>query len=100
MDYPQNINEWPRVESYKKDFRPELLEMANAITRLELWEFFRQDTPPRQDGYFLWQHPNLANIGREIQTSHSGATFAFSCRHMQYIAKNGFQAYQDAWRDT
>lgn len=80
---------------YNVDFRPDLLLMANSITELGYWEFFKNETPPRNEGYMFWNNSKIDELNRTCaESGHSGATFGMACRHMQFIAQNGFDAYR------
>ena len=43
MKYPKDIKDWPECSVYGYDFRHELLKMANAIIKLELWEWMKNN---------------------------------------------------------
>lgn len=88
-------NEWPLVKVYGSDFRSDLKDMADTVTRLELWEWFRTESPPEGQGYMFWGHDNVNKISSGLDDNrHSGATFGYAMRCMQCIAKNGF----DKWK--
>ena len=87
--------EWPPIRVYDTDFRKPLKEMADTVDRLELWNWFKNESPPDDLGYSFWKHENIKMITRSLPTDeHSGATFAFAMRCMQAIAINGF----DEWK--
>jgi len=46
FNYPQNTNEWRLVKIYGMDFRSNLLDMAQTTTRLDLWNWFKNESPP------------------------------------------------------
>ena len=94
MMYPSNPNDWPYFTVYGHDFRTELVNMANAITKLELWDWMKDDNPPKDTGYMFWGHENITKISNNVDDGHSGATFGRALRIMQFIAKNGF----DVWK--
>lgn len=88
-------NEWPPVKVYNCDFRSDLKDMADTVTRLELWEWFRTESPPEDKGYMYWGHDNVNKISSGLEDNrHSGATFGYAMRCMQSIANNGF----DEWK--
>lgn len=88
--------EWPYVSVYGSDFRGCLKEMADTVTRLELWDWFKNESPPVDKGYSWWDHPNINKISNGLPDNpHSGATFGYCMRCMQAIAKDGF----DEWRN-
>ncbi len=75
--------------------------MAATVTRLELWDWFRIESPPENTGYNWWNHPNINKISDNLQDDdgnidnpHSGSSFACSMRNMQAIAKEGFQTWK------
>jgi hypothetical protein len=93
---PLDKSEWPT--GYQGDT---LRLMAATVTRLELWDWFRIESPPEDTGYSWWNHPNINKISENLQNDegildnpHSGASFACSMRNMQSIAKNGFEVWK------
>ena len=89
---PLNQEAWP-ADYFSKNLRL----MAATVTRLELWDWFRIESPPENQGYSWWDHPNINKISDNLQDDqghfdnpHSGASFACSMRNMQAIAKEGF----------
>ena len=85
------VNEWRQIQVYGTDFRKELKTIANIIDRFELWDWFKNESPPPNKGYGYWGHENINKISQNIPDNpHSGATFAFALRIMQAIAKKGF----------
>lgn len=94
ISYPDNANEWPLVKVYGQDFRPNLLDMAQTTTILNLWNWFKNESPPANAGYQFWGDENINKISDGLENNeHSGATFGYCMRQMQFIAKNGFEEY-------
>lgn len=91
IDLPQmNSSEWP--SDY---FATSLHEMADTITRLELWNWFQTENPPQGEGYCWWEHENIKKISNNLPNNdHTGYSFSCAMRNMQYIAKNGFIAWK------
>ena len=97
--YPQNINLWPKVTVYGCDFRSNLLDMADTITRLELWEWLKNYTPDEGSGFMYSRHTNITKISNGLENNdHSGATFAYCLRCMESIAKNGFDGFKSKFQ--
>ena len=87
MDLPTPSTTWP-TDPWSRDLK----DMADTVTRLELWQWFREENPPEDKGYLWWQHKNIDRISRGLPDDpHSGASFACAMRTMQYIALNGFK---------
>lgn len=94
--YPNNINDWPKVTVYDTDFRKCLLNMANAITKLELWDWLVNFKPDKDKGFMFSSNENLNLIEGEVSgDGHSGATFAYCMRCMESIANNGFEEFKN-----
>mgnify|MGYP003685492397 CR=1 FL=1 len=92
--YPNNANKWPLVKVYGLDFRTNLLDMAKTTTRLKLWNWFKNESPPKNEGYQFWDDENINKISDGLENNnHSGATFGYCMRQIQFIAKNGFDEY-------
>ena len=51
ISYPINANKWPLVKVYGLDFRTNLLDMTKTTTRLNLWNWFKNESPPENEGY-------------------------------------------------
>ena len=69
--------------------------MVETSIRLEVWEWFKTEEPPEDEGYQWWDHPNINLISSNLSNNdHSGASFACAMRNVQYIAKNGFTAWK------
>jgi hypothetical protein len=93
---PLDKSAWP-TDYFSKDLRL----MAANVTRLELWDWFRTESPPENTGYYWWNHPNINKISNNLQDDHgnidnphSGSSFACSMLNMQAIAKKGFPAWK------
>jgi len=92
--YSNDIKNWCTVKVYGLDFRQHLLDMARTTTRLKLWEWFKNESPPEGNGYMFWEHPNIKKISDGLENNdHSGATFGYCMRQIQFIAKNGFESW-------
>ena len=92
MEYPQDITRWRMITVYDVDFRRCLVDMANVVTEENLWDWFKNESPPNDKGYMYWEHPNVDKIEKGLDDNpHSGATFGYCMRQMQAIAKQGFE---------
>lgn len=75
----------------------EMLQDAyDAISQCELWDWMRTYTPHANDGFMFSTHPNLALIQSTMKyASHSGASWGWTMRTMEAIAKaGGWDAYK------
>lgn len=91
MTSTPDYQNWKPVQVYGCDFRPSLKDMADTVDRLELWDWFKNESPPEDCGYTYWKNPNIDKISNGLDNNdHSGATFGYAMRCMQAIAKQGF----------
>ena len=70
-----------------------------AVSQLELWEWFKSYTLDEGEGFMFNDHPNVTKIGNKMHElpdspGHSGFSFGFTMRHLHYIAKNGLDQYK------
>ena len=69
-----------------------------AINQCELWEWLRDFDPPRDEGFMFCDTPELRRITAAMHEhndiGHSGSSFAFVMRLMQYIATHGFAKFK------
>jgi len=70
-------------------------DMCFAVMQLGLWQFVR-DYEDEQRGFMFSVHPDVHKIDSHPLVNrhgHSGASFGLCCRNVQFIAKQGL----DAW---
>jgi hypothetical protein len=68
-----------------------------AVTQLEAWSWL--STYRAKKGFMFSDHPNITVIGDLMEAlpnppGHSGASFGITMRHLEFIAKNGAEAYK------
>lgn len=79
-----------------KDMRDTLSLTYQAVTNTNSWDFLRRFEPDNGSGFMFSSHIQLDNISRECERlgcGHSGASWAISMRHMDAIAKKGWDNY-------
>lgn len=67
-----------------------LQDAYNAVSVSESWEAIKQEP---DNGFVFSQEEWLQKINQHITYNHSGASYGWTMRHMQYIAQNGWEAY-------
>ena len=71
-----------------------LKNMYDAITKRNLWSWLSNFTPEEGKGFMFTFTPEIMAIVTETESDkHSGSSFAFCMRHMEYIAKHGWDEY-------
>lgn len=72
-------------------------DMCFAVRQLGLWDFVR-DYEDELCGFMFSRHPDVHKIGNHLLVDRHGhirASFGLCCINVQFIAKNGL----DAWCD-
>jgi hypothetical protein len=63
----------------------------NVISRMEMWDFLKNYTPPKDTGFMFDNNSKINDIQEQIQKAydynHSGWSMAFTMRKMEEIAK-------------
>ncbi len=83
-----------------KMYRSMVQDTYNAVTKTDGgWEFMETFEPDPSRGFMFSSNPMLGNIAKnmELHEHHSGSSYAWSMRQVQYIAKNGWSGYVDLW---
>jgi len=80
------------------DNNKEMLQNAwAAITQLDLWYYMRRDT----DSFMLSRDPEINIITNKMAElgydGHSGSSFGWTMRQMQYIAEHGEDNYMETY---
>ena len=75
-----------------------------AITQCELWEWIRDFDPPTSEGFMFCDTPELKRIktamfehNDSVAGGHSGSSYAYVMRLMQYIATHGFADFKETY---
>ena len=76
-----------------------------AVDCLELWDFLSTFEPEEGKGFMFTQSDEINKIGKKMEElpnppGHSGSSFGFTMRHLQFIAKNGIDKYKKNYLDS
>lgn len=72
-----------------------LQDADSAITKCNLWEWLRDYTPGDGKGFMFSDHPNLEKINAAMKYGgHSGSSYGWTMRQMEYIAKHGWTLFE------
>jgi len=61
-----------------------------------MWSYLRDNPPSDSTGYMFSDNSVFGAIMNNMQVGHSGTSYAWTMRNLQYIATNGMDAYIDA----
>jgi len=74
-----------------------LNDMFQAITEANQWDWMRTYNPEEKRGFVFSDAPQLKEIDKHVQyQGHSGTSYAWTMRHMQYIAQHGLEGLAKA----
>lgn len=81
---------------------PYLVNAHWAITECELWDWLRTYEPPIDKGFMFSTTQERERIDakmreQDIAGGHSGSSYGFTMRVMEYIAKNGYENYKEEY---
>jgi hypothetical protein len=67
----------------------------NAVSSVDGgWEFMKTFTPEDKKGFMFSTHPMLTKIGEKLDDGHSGSSYGWTMRNIEYIAKHGIDAFK------
>jgi len=55
----------------------------------DVWKFMSTYDPPEGRGFMFSDHPITNHIMRSMEVGHSGSSYGFTMRHLQYFATHG-----------
>tara|TARA_B100000029_G_C17478309_1_gene924617 strand:- start:583 stop:873 length:291 start_codon:yes stop_codon:yes gene_type:complete len=88
----------PSLENWNKPDEG-VYDLAQAADEIGAYNWFRNVEPPKDCGYSWWENETVEKLRTHKIThsrvGHSGASLACTFRILQYIARNGF----DKWNN-
>ena len=57
------------------------------------WSYLRDNPPSESTGYMFSNNPAFTAIMNHMEVGHSGSSYAWTMRILQYIATHGLDAY-------
>ena len=57
------------------------------------WTYLRDNPPSESTGYMFSNNPAFTAIMSNMEVGHSGSSYAWTMRNLQYIATHGLDAY-------
>ena len=72
----------------------------DAVTECNLWEWMRTYSPNDGMGFMFSSHPNLTEINKHMKMldDHSGASYGWTMRQLESIAKKGWESHANEVR--
>lgn len=94
--------ETPDFETLYEPYESKMLKDAyEAITACDLWDWMKTYRPKDGLGFMFTRHDNLDRIEKEMKYGgHSGASYGWTMRVMEDIAKRGWDGHRNAVRQA
>ena len=90
-----DVGEFKYISSYND--RVMMTNAWQAITLTETWDFVKQDI----DSFMFSSEPHISIISKKMEelgyNGHSGSSFGWVMRNMQYIAKHGETKFHEEY---
>jgi hypothetical protein len=86
------------AEIFEDETSRDLCQDADeAITKCKLWDWLKEFQVKDNEGFEFTNHENIFKISNEMKykNHHSGFSFAWTLRQMQFVAQNGFEALKE-----
>lgn len=80
--------------------RAMIQDAYSATTKTEGgWEFIKEFSPPADKGFMWCSDPKLSEIDKNMKMhdQHSGSSYAWTMRNIEYIGKHGWSAFVQLW---
>ena len=96
ISYPTSMTD-PRLTEC--EFDSNVLDGIHAVIKTTqqrescAWSYLRDNPPSESTGYMFSSNPMFAVINGNMQVGHSGSSYAWTMRNLQYIATHGIDAY-------
>lgn len=72
----------------------------NAAIKLEMQDFFKNESPPDGYGYMFWNNDQLRKLSQFLESDgHSGSSFAWVCRNLQAYFQDPVK-FSSLWTKT
>ena len=72
-----------------------LADAYEALTKAELWDYMKKPSTPGKDGFMFSTDAELVILARYMKyDGHSGASYGWTMRIMESIAKNGMEGHK------
>ena len=94
--YPNSTSD-SRLSMYEFDYN--VIDGIEAVIKTTnqrescMWTYLRDNPPSDLTGYMFSNNPEFGAIMNNMQVGHSGGSYAWTMRNLQYIAFNGLDEY-------
>lgn len=61
----------------------------------DVWKYLHDYSPPEGKGFMFCDDTVVSRIGTKMEVGHSGTSFGWTMRNLEFIAKNGLDAYRE-----
>jgi len=80
-------------ESMIRDGMKAIIKTEESL-KTDVWKFLREYSPPEGYGFMFCDNQIVSKIGSFMESGHSGTSFAWTMRNLEFIAKNGIDKFR------
>ena len=85
------------IDSFSRDM---IIDGYKAVDSVEGgWDFLKTFVPEEGKGFMFTEHEMITKITNKMEIGHSGSSFGWTMRQLEFIAKKGMDAYKLIWID-
>lgn len=67
------------------------------VREIDVWNYLKNYSPPSSTGFMFCDDEIVNKIVKNSEAGHSGSSFAWVMRQLEFIAKNGLPALKDLY---
>jgi len=92
--YPVSMED-PRISDLNYNVHDGIAAVIKTTHQREscIWTYLRNNPPSESTGYMFSDNPIFTMIMRNMEVGHSGTSYGWTMRNLQYIANHGIDAY-------
>ena len=68
--------------------------LTGNSTEMDVWKYIHDYSPPEGQGFMFCDDKIISMVGQKMETGHSGSSFGWTMRNLEFISKNGLEAYR------
>jgi hypothetical protein len=80
-------------ESMIRDGMRAIIKTEDSLNT-DVWKFLREYSPPEGQGFMFCGNEIVSKIGSFMESGHSGTSFGWTMRNLEFIAKNGIDQFR------
>jgi len=80
-------------ESMIRDGMKAIIKTEDSL-KIDVWKFLSEYSPPEGQGFMFCNNDIVSKIGNYMETGHSGTSYGWTMRNLEFIAKHGINEFR------